>query len=364
MNRLLTLVAVALIATPGLTLGQSTMEDVLKSHTKVGTKRSGSTASDLLDWTDYNRAGWRAINKGYFDTAEHEFYSAIKAAKRPSMDDPRLLARSYADYAYAIQKQGRHAEAEPLIKWALVVRETLFEADSHVISQSQNQLATLYYELGRFSEAEPLLKRAIETQSKASKPNLQEHARSHSLMGLLFVAQRRYAEAEPYFLQAIRLREKTLGTSHPEIGDAVNNLAWAYHEQGKDDEARPLFERALKIFEQSGSPMDVSVAHVLGGLGQIHAREGENEEAEAAYLRAIAIWDQKVPGGNLALAEVLKHYADLLEKLGRGADLVRIKARIAPLRAKFAMIEGKVDTRYRIPAYAPGLDLGTIRQRS
>jgi tetratricopeptide (TPR) repeat protein len=366
MNRLLTIVAALLIACPGLAFGQSTIEDVVNAHTKIkgNGNRAGTISNDLVDWSDYDRAGWRAMNKGYYDTAEHEFYSAIKTARRMSGDDPRPLARSYADYAYAIQKQGRHAEAEPLVKWALVVRESLFDADHYVIAQSQNQLATIYYELGRFSEAEPLLKRAIETQTKARKPNLQEHARSHSLLGLLLISQRRYAEAEPYFLQAIRLREKTLGTSHPEIGDAVNNLAWTYHEQGKDDEARPLFERALKIFEKSSGPMDPSVAHVLDGLGQIHAREGENEQAEAAYLRAIAIWDQRVPAGNMSLVDVLKHYADLLEKLGRGTDLVRIKARIAPLRAKFTMIEGRVGAQYRIPAHAPGLDLGTIQQRS
>ncbi len=44
-------------------------------------------------------------------------------------NDPRLVARSYADYAWALQKQGRNAEAEPLLKWVLVAREATLEPD-------------------------------------------------------------------------------------------------------------------------------------------------------------------------------------------------------------------------------------------
>ena len=161
MNRICSLAAAVLISCSGLAQGQVSKEDVLKAHTKVGgAYGGGSTASDLMDWKAYNRAGWRAIDKGHYDTAESEFRAAIKAARRPSLDDPRMLARSYADYAWAIQKQGRYSEAEPLAKWALVAREASLESSSPAIAQSINQLATLYYEIGRFSEAEPLLKRA------------------------------------------------------------------------------------------------------------------------------------------------------------------------------------------------------------
>ena len=114
----------------------------------------------MIDWTAYNRAGWRAIGKGWYDTAEHEFLSAIKAAKRPSLkSDLRLMARSYADYAWALQLQGRHADAEPLAKWAVATREATLESGANPVAQSLNQLATLYYETSRYREAEPLLRK-------------------------------------------------------------------------------------------------------------------------------------------------------------------------------------------------------------
>ena len=197
---------------------QSTISNLLDANSKRASAPQShyKTSIDLGDWLAYNRAGWRAINKGYYDTAEHEFLAAIKAARRPSLDDARLLARSYADYAWAIQKQGRHAEAEPLARWSLTAREALMEPDAPAVAQTRNQLATLYYELGRFAEAESLLHRAIEGQAKSRKVNALEHARSQTLMGLLLVAQRRYVEAEPFFAKAVNLRDKAQGPAHPE----------------------------------------------------------------------------------------------------------------------------------------------------
>jgi len=356
--RMLTGFAFVWVAISAALVQAQSADEVLRAHSKTASSVNKSgyweefnnsfTGSNLNDWNIFSRAGWRAMNKGYYDTAEHEFLAALKAARKLGLDDPRLLARSYADYAWALQKQGRHAQAEPLAKWALVAREATFEPGTPAVSQSLNQVATLYYDLGRYEDAEPLLRRAIDAQSKSSKANPVEHARSQTLMGLLLAAQRRYAEAEPYFARAANLREKAQGPSNPDTADAWNNLAWVYHEQGKDDQAEPLFVKALRVFERSRGESDLSVAHVLDGLGQILARKGKTDEAEANYLRAIAIWDQAADQ-DVSLLQVLRHYADLLEQKGRSADLEKIKARLAPLRSRFTMTQASLGRWYRFP---------------
>jgi tetratricopeptide (TPR) repeat protein len=363
MNRLLTLATVSLLAVPATARAQFRAEDLVRANAKVSAINH-STLGDLADWNAYNRAGWRAFNKGYYDTAEHEFYAAIKAAKRPSLDDPRLLARSYADYALAIQKQGRYAEAEPLEKWALTVRETLLGGDSPAYAQSLNQLATLYYELGRFAESEPLLRRAAEAQGRAPKTDPREHSRTHSLFGLQLVAQRRYAEAEPSFLKVVQICEKWLGPSHPDTGDGLNNLAWAYHEQGKDDEARPLFERALKIYLPTRGSVHPSVAYILDGLAEIDAANGDYDRAEVEFRRAIAIWEKIPNAGASELARVLRRYARLLESSGRRAETESVKARLDSLPVKVTMADRKASSWYRSPEPSQGIDLGPARRRS
>ena len=358
--------AIALLAAtwPAVARAQ-TLGEVLDMHAKLSTRprpqglgdlnvyANSLTGSHIGDWSAYNRAGWRALDKGYYDTAEHEFLAAIKAAKREGLDDPRLVARSYADFAWALQKQGRNAEAEPLLKWVLIAREGTLGRESLPVFQTLNQLATLYSDLGRYSEAEALLGRVIEAQAKSPKADLREHARSQSLMGLLLAAQRRYAESESYFRNALALREKAPTPAAPEIADALTNLAWTYHIQGKDDLARPLFERALKLIERTKGESDYAVAHVVDGLGQILASQGKPADAEADFVRAIGIWEQ-FPDEELSLLEVFRHYADLLEEQGRLDDLKKVRARMAPLRAKYSFSEGRIGPWYRFPDPSSG----------
>jgi tetratricopeptide (TPR) repeat protein len=337
MQRIKTFATVGLFlaAIPSVTSGQAPLDELLRAHGKT--------------------------------VAEHEFAAAIEV-ERPqakAQKDNRVLARSYADYAYAIQKQGRHAEAVPILKWVLIAREAELEPDSPVIAQTLNQLAALYFEIGKYAEAETLLKRATESQTKAAKPSANEFARSQTMLGLLMTAQHRYDEAVVPFRLAITLRENSRGPSSPDTGDALTNLAWVYHQQGKNREARPLFERALKIFEEKRGSIDPSVAHTLHGLGKIQFAEAEVEDAEARYLKAIAIWDALPVLDDRALVEVLKDYAALLEKLGRAEDLVKIKARLTPLQAKLTANEPRLDPRFRWPEASMGAtgDFGTPRRR-
>ena len=63
--------------------------------------------------------------------------------------------------------QGRYADAEPLYKRALAVREKTLGPDHPDVAQTLNNLALLYYNQGRYAEAEPLYKRALAIYEKA-----------------------------------------------------------------------------------------------------------------------------------------------------------------------------------------------------
>ena len=348
MNWLRLVATLLLVAWPSASLGQPNVRDLLEAQDRASKLGARDVYEQIRDMDDYRLAGWRAIAKGYYDTAEHEFRSAIKAALRPGLYEPRMTARAYADYAWALQKQGRNVEAEPLLKWALVAREKALEPGTPAIAQTLNQIGTLYYESGQVLQAEASLRRAIDIQAAAKSPDRVEQSRSQTLMGLLYSAQRRYAEAEPYFARAATYREKALGSSHSETADAQSNLAWTYLEQGKDAEAKPLFDRALATFERTRGAADPSVAHAANGLGQILTRQHNPAEAEKQFRRAIEILEARAyeePN----LFEVLRHYADLLEDQQKAAELAPIRARLAPLRAKYTPPSTRLGSRYRVP---------------
>ena len=61
---------------------------------------------------------------------------------------------------------GRYAEAEPLCKRSLAIREKQLGRDHPDVAHSLNNLATLYRDMGRYAEAEPLCKRSLEIREK------------------------------------------------------------------------------------------------------------------------------------------------------------------------------------------------------
>ena len=64
------------------------------------------------------------------------------------------LARLYGS-------QGRYAEAEPLYKRSLEIREKKLGKDHPDVATALNNLAELYKSQGRYEEAEPLYQRAL-----------------------------------------------------------------------------------------------------------------------------------------------------------------------------------------------------------
>src|SRR5262249_47616791 len=76
--------------------------------------------------------------------------------------------------ARRLHQAGRYAEAEPLYKRTLAIREKALGPDHPDVSTSLNNLAQLYYAPGRHAEAEPLYKRSLAICEKALGPDQRE----------------------------------------------------------------------------------------------------------------------------------------------------------------------------------------------
>src|SRR5208337_978702 len=105
----------------------------------------------------------------------------------------RLLNRA----GYYLDGRARYAEAEPLFRRALEIREGALGPD-HL-----NDLGGLLWLQGRFKEAEPLLCRALAIREGALGPDHPDTATSLIKLALLRQAQRRLEQAEPLFRLAL-----------------------------------------------------------------------------------------------------------------------------------------------------------------
>ena len=159
-----------------------------------------------------------------------------------------------------------------------------------------NSLAELYYAMGRYAEAEPLVRRSLEVREKQLRrrppqrghqpeqpggpvlchrpvrrgraalqtqpqdPGGEARARppgvalSLNNLAELYRAMGRYAEAEPLYRRSLEVREKRLGPDHPHVATSLNDLASLYEDMGRYAEAEPLDRRSLKITRSSSGP--------------------------------------------------------------------------------------------------------------
>ena len=85
-------------------------------------------------------------------------------------------------------------------------------------AQSLNNLAVLYQRQGRYAEAEPLYKRSLAIREKALGPDHPDVGTALNNLAGSIDAQGRYAEAEPLYKRALAIREKALGPDHPDVG--------------------------------------------------------------------------------------------------------------------------------------------------
>ena len=82
-----------------------------------------------------------------------------------------MLRLSLNNLAGSIRSQGRYADAEPLFKRSLAIREKALGPDHPDVAQSLNNLAELYQAQGRYADAEPLYKRSLAIREKALGPD-------------------------------------------------------------------------------------------------------------------------------------------------------------------------------------------------
>jgi tetratricopeptide (TPR) repeat protein len=69
--------------------------------------------------------------------------------------------------AWSITRRGRYAEAEPLHRRSLGIKERTVGRDDPPVATSLNNLAHLYMRQGRYADAEPVFKRSLAIRESA-----------------------------------------------------------------------------------------------------------------------------------------------------------------------------------------------------
>jgi tetratricopeptide (TPR) repeat protein len=179
------------------------------------------------------RALWRG---GRYAEAEPLLRRALAIWDRVLGPDHSDVAGSLNNLAAILVALGRPAEAEALHRRALAIRQRAFGpdhpevalslnnlaetlralgSDHPLFATSTNNLAETLRALGRPAEAEPLFRRVLDLREKTLGPDHPGVALSLHALALVLRDLDRPAEAQPLLMRALAIRERALGPGHP-----------------------------------------------------------------------------------------------------------------------------------------------------
>jgi tetratricopeptide (TPR) repeat protein len=258
---------------------------------------------------------------GHFAEAEPLFKRALAIREKALGPDHRWVATSLNNLAELYRAQGRYAEAEPLHKRALSIRTKMLGPDHPYVAVSLGNLASLYKDQGRYAEAEQRFQRALAIFEKARGPDDPDVATTLNNLAVLYRTLARYAEAEQLNKRCLAILEKARGPDHPDVAQSLSNLAGVYGEQARYAEAEPLFKRALAIREEALGPDHPSVANSLNSLASLYKEQGRYPEAEPLFQQALAINEKVLGAHHPDVARSLNNLAALYWAQGRYVEV-------------------------------------------
>ena len=255
---------------------------------------------------------------------------ASRSTRRRWAPTTPMSPPSLNNLAALYRAQGRYAEAEPLYKRSLAIREKALGPDHPDVASVAQQpgravpspgplrrgraaLQARARDLregagprpprcrhraqqpgravpspGPLRRGRAALQARLAIREKALGPDHPDVASRSTTWPSCTEAQGRYAEAEPLYKRSLAIREKALGPDHPDVATALNNLAALYRAQGRYAEAEPLYKRSLAIREKALGPDHPDVATALNNLAELY-KPGPLRRGRAALQARLAI---------------------------------------------------------------------------
>jgi len=287
------------------------------------------TAASLTDQADVYYA------RGDYAQAEPLYKRALAIREKTMPANDRNLASSLRALGCLERDSGRYREAELLLKRDLEIREASGANDAE-LARSLSNLAVLYHNSGRYGEAEALYRREVALR-ESLKTEDADYALAVANLGALDSDRGRYSEAEPLLLRALRIQEKEVFPDLDQVAQITHSLAFLYMVQGKFPDAEALERRALAMQERSSGAEHPDTARILIGLARARQAVGQLDQAESLYRQAIAIRIKALGPDDPRVAEGLDYLAQMLFlEEGRSAEAEPLLVRALAIQEKTA----------------------------
>lgn len=228
--------------------------------------------------------------------------------------------------ASALAHQGRYQESERIrLRTLAWERRESGGRPTAGVSIELHNLGELYHGQGRHKDAEPLLREACEILVKAGEGRSIYHANSLKTLADIYKAMHRYPPAVQCYQQAYALYADLLGKDHP-LAVMQSDLADVYTSMEKYDEAEAIFDRSLACALKYYGPESSQVYDIRHDMVSLYALQGKKAKAEQLAEELLKFVDQPhLPRG--ALRKALSTCQIIARSQGKCEEAARYGAR-------------------------------------
>jgi eukaryotic-like serine/threonine-protein kinase len=276
--------------------------------------------------------------------AEEEARESLGLREKNESSRPDLIAQSLDMLALVISGKGRHEEAIPMMRRALVLRELRKgrNPDDEIATSHHNlgvahrrmgdySRAIEYYEIGtamqlkrlgrdnprylntaeqlgltlglagRTDEALEILRHALDTRTRLQGERSSRTALTARELGTVYAVAGRHAEAVAVLRKGSEISAATHGRDSAVYAGMLTQLAESLGELGGDanlKESESLFTEALRICNAKLPPLDPGLADAQFAYGRFLLKQGNSGKAMPHLLEAERIRNRALSPGN------------------------------------------------------------------
>ncbi|UVW27079.1 tetratricopeptide repeat protein [Massilia sp. H6] len=194
------------------------------------------------------------------------------------------LADNYVKYE-------KHLKAEPHYLRLLSMKEKALGPQHADVSDTLEDLASVYAATARLAQAEAAQRRALAIRLASSGSTNPMTRRAMLKLAGLVGARGDLASARHYLNEAQSGAERALGAADAGLPDELSVIAQEYYELGQYEDAEALNRRALAMVEAREAP-GIALESPLNGLAWTLAARGKHAESERLFRRAVEIREQ------------------------------------------------------------------------
>ena len=295
----------------------------------VGMREGAADADDARLAEALYMLGVLADTRGEYEDAERYFKRALEMRERVLGPDHRAVAATHNGLGVLYNGLGRYDEGRRHFERSLDIKRRVYGPDHPSVVTTMMNLATLEHSTKNYERAEALMRASLRMTEQVQGPDHVDLADGLLNLGSMLEERGRRDEVEGMYRRAIAIWEKRLGPDSPDIGYGLTNLGNLYRNTGRHAEAEAHYARADRVWGKAYGADHQLVAMNLAGWARLDALRGRDQAAAEKFARAVAVLEKSMEPGTPQLAEAVRDYAAVLEKLGRREEGERLKARLA-----------------------------------